>query len=79
MGEEVAPRRPTVSERLKAAEEALAAIADLHPVHRCEDGHVLASTPVPCLNDGLCGCGQPADRCCTRAILNTWEEFHAGR
>lgn len=77
MGEEVAPPRRTVFERLKAAEAALARVRAEHRVHRCEDGHVMARTPNPCLNDGMCSCGQPGDRCPTRiAIGESLETDH---
>lgn len=77
MGEAPAEPRPSVFERLKAAEAALARVRAEHGVHRCEDGHVMARTPKPCVNDGYCSCGQPAEQCPTlRALAEPVEEPH---
>lgn len=61
-------------ERAEKAEAALARVSAAHQVHRCKTGHVLSRTPNPCVNDGMCSCGQPADRCPTRAALNATQE-----
>lgn len=75
MGEQPAEPRPSVFERLKAAEATIARVSAVHHVHHCEDGHVLARTPNPCANDGLCSCGQPEERCPTlRALAEPVEE-----
>ncbi|MEV0584077.1 hypothetical protein [Nonomuraea sp. NPDC050310] len=56
--------------RADAAEATLARVRDLHHVHRCAtDGHTLARTPVPCVNDGICRCG--AADCPTLAALDS--------
>lgn len=64
---------PGTLARLRKAEGVVAAVDALHRVHRCEDGHVLDRTPTPCVNDGVCSCGQPAERCRERAILDSQE------
>lgn len=70
MGETVAPPCPSTFDRLKAAEATIARVSSVHRVHRCaEDGHVLERTPNPCVNDGVCSCGQPGDKCPTRIAL----------
>lgn len=60
-------------ERAGTAGRLLAGIGALHQIHHCEDGHVLDRTPTPCVNDGVCSCGQPAERCRERAILDSRE------
>jgi hypothetical protein len=55
--------------RAERAEAAVAQVRAVHRVHRCGDGHRLERTPTPCVNDGVCSCGQPARRCPTLAVL----------
>lgn len=57
-------------ERAEKAEARLARIRGEHQIHRCEDGHILDRTPAPCVNDGMCSCGQRGDRCPTLAALD---------
>lgn len=58
-------------ERAETAEAAIARVRELHRVHHCAvDGHKLATTRSPCVNDGVCSCGQRGDRCPTRAALD---------
>lgn len=48
------------AERANQAEAALERVRQLHRRHDCATDHIKTSTPVPCVNDGVClGCGAP--------------------
>lgn len=68
--EQVCKARTAWQERAEQAEARLARIRGEHQIHRCEDGHILDRTPAPCVNDGMCSCGQRGDRCPTLAALD---------